>query len=118
MLIPSGAQALNLDIADADKSKKKKTKQNSTVGFSTAIERWTVLKKHMKITVKTWITEDGRVGSRVFMQSGIRLLRFERHYWKPDRRSMIPWPLWRHEHLQRKLGLSASRFALLYGVRY
>jgi hypothetical protein len=59
VFIPCGAPTLNLVIADAAKSSKYAVGffghvQKLFTFFSAGTQRWSVLKKHVNITVKSW----------------------------------------------------------------
>lgn len=86
--------------------------------FSAGTQRWSVLKKRVNITVKSW--SDTRWESRLQSVHAIRYQASE--VWEAllEARQTINDPVAKVEaqHLQRKLGPTASWFAVSYGVRY
>uniref|UniRef100_A0A8C1K3Y1 TTF-type domain-containing protein n=1 Tax=Cyprinus carpio TaxID=7962 RepID=A0A8C1K3Y1_CYPCA len=75
VFVPCGAHTLNLVIADAAKSSKDAVGffghvQKLFTFFSAGTQRWSVLKKHVKITMKSW--SDTRWESRLKSVHAIR----------------------------------------------
>lgn len=113
MFIPCGAHTLNLVIADAAKSSKDAVGffghvQKLFTLFSAGTQRWSVLKKHMNITVKSW--SDTRWESRLQSVHAIRYQASEVREALLEARQTINDPVAKVEaqHLQRKLGPTAS----------
>lgn len=118
LFVPCGAHTLNLVVADAAKSSTDAINyfgylQRIFTLFSASTQRWTILKHHIKTTVKSW--SDTRWESRINSVQAVRFQTAEVRDALLEVREKATESM-RHSLWLKRLGHTASPFVALCGM--